>query len=254
MIDGLWIFEIYYPYLDYPIEAYGYLLLGIGLTVISFLITQYKRKRTAKNKEFHHFRNEKDNRVVINKIWANKTKIADKVVGTLLVTLVIIAIINFEMLVILLIPIMCLGMIICGFIFIMHDDEKDEVEAPQKNKIMRLIDYRTHPFSLPLILFILVVVSFLLSNQLGYELDLDTGGNSMYVSTLPVAMYLEAVLIFTCGFMYIIQNGDFLGVHLKKQSDDKLLMIHCAVGIASGSTFLIWLMILLVAIFRSIMQ
>ena len=133
----------------------------------------------------------------------------------------------------------------------MHDDEKDEVNAPQKNRIMRLIDYRTHPFSLPLILFILIVVSFLLSNQLGYKLDLDTGGNSMYATTLPSAMYLEAALVFTCGFMYIIHNGNFLGIHQKKQSDDKLLTMHFAVGIVSGSTFLIWLMILFLALFRS---
>ena len=248
MADGLWIIEMYDDYLVYPKEAYGYLYLGIGLVVIAFLIIQYKRKNIARNEVVHHFRDEKDNRVFIDKIWANKEKLGDKAAGGVLITLVIIAFFDLGMAISLLVPILLLGAIIFGFIFIMRGNGEDEVEEP-KSRFMRLIDYRTHPFSIPLILFILVVVTFLLSKQFGFTLSLETGGNPRYVTSLPAGMYLEAALVFVCGFIYIIHNGDFLGIHKEKQSGYKLLAIHFIVLISSGSTFLIWLVILIEALF-----
>ena len=230
---------MYDDYLVYPIEAYRYLYLGIGLVIIAFLIIQYKRKNIAGNEVVHHFR-EKDNRVFIDKVWANKTKLGDKAVGVVLITLVIIALFDFGMAISVLIPIMVLGSTICAFIFIMRSNENDEVEEP-KSRIMRMIDYRTHPFSLPLILYILIVVSFLLSKQFGFTLSLETSGNPNYVIGLPASMYLEAALVFLCGFIYIIHNGDFLGIHKEKQSGNKLVAIHFIVLICTGSTLLIWL-------------
>ena len=129
---------MYDDYLVYPIEAYRYLYLGIGLVIIAFLIIQYKRKNIAENEVVHHFR-EKDNRVFIDKVWANKTKLGDKAVGVVLITLVIIALFDFGMAISMLIPIMVLGSIICVFIFIMRSNENDEVEEP-KSRIMRMID------------------------------------------------------------------------------------------------------------------
>ena len=229
---------MYDDYLVYPIEAYRYLYVGIGLVIIAFLIIQYKRKSIARNEVVRHFR-KKDNRVFIDKIWANKTKWGDKAFGVVLITLVIIAFLNLGLAIRLLIPIMVLGSIIVAFIFIMRSNENDEMDAP-KSRIMRMIDYRNHPFSLPLILFILIVVSFLLSKQYGFTLSLEESGNPN-VSSLPTSMYLEAAVVFLCGFIYIIHNGDFLGIHQEKQSVYKLEAIHFLVLIFSGSTFLIWL-------------
>lgn len=237
-----------YDYLVYPKEAYRFLYLGIGLVVIGFLIIQYKRMTIARNEVVHHFRNEKDNRVFIDKIWVNKEKWGDEVAGGVVVTLVFIAYFDFGIAISLLTPILLLGAILFGFIFIMRGNGEGDVEEP-KSRFMRLIDYRTHPFSIPLILFILVVVTFLLSKQFGFTLSYETGGNPRYVTSLPVAMYLEATLVFVCGFIYIIHNENFFGIHQEKQSDDKLIAIHLIVIISSGSTFLIWLVILIEALF-----
>ena len=107
---------MYDDYLVYPIEAYRYLYLGIGLVIIAFLIIQYKRKNIARNEVVHHFR-EKDNRVFIDKVWANKTKLGDKAVGVVLITLVIIALFDLGMAISVLIPIMVLGAIILCIYF-----------------------------------------------------------------------------------------------------------------------------------------
>ena len=240
LANGLWIIEMYDILSVYPKEAYGYLYLGIGLVVIAFLIIQFKRKTSSSNEMVHTFRNEKDNRVYIDKIWANKEKLGDKAVGVLLITLVIIAFFDLGMAISLLLPILVVGSIIVGFIFIMSSYGNDKGDEP-KSRIMRMIDYRTHPFSLPLILFVLIVVSFLLSKQFGFTLSLATGGNPRYVIGLPTSMYLEATLVFVCGFFYIIHNGDFLGIHQEKQGGYKLVAIHFLVLIFSGSTLLIWL-------------
>ena len=229
---------MYDDYLVYPIEAYRYLYLGIGLVIIAFLIIQFKRKNSARNEVVHHIR-EKDNRVFIDKIWANKTKWGDKAFGVVLITLVIIAFLDFGIAIRLLIPIMVLGSIVVAFIFIMRSNGNDEMDAP-KSRIMRMIDYRKHPFSLPLFLFILIVVSLLLSKQYGFTLSFEASGNPN-VSSLPTSMYLEAAVVFLCGFIYIIHNGDFLGIHEEKQSGNKLEAIHFLVLIFTGSTFLIWL-------------
>ena len=119
----------------------------------------------------------------------------------------------------------------------MRSNENDEVEEP-KSRIMRMIDYRTHPFSIPLILYILIVVSFLLSKQFEFTLSLQTGGNPRYVIRLPASMYLEAALVFLCGFIYIIHNGDFFGIHKEKQSGNKLVAIHFIVLISLDLLYL----------------
>jgi len=142
-------------------------------------------------------------------------------------------------------------MIMFGFIFIMHDDGEAEAEKPPKSRFMQillqLIDYRTHTFSLPLILFILIVVTFLLSKQFEFTLSLETSGNPRYVLSLPGAMYYLTGLIFTCGFLFIIQHGNFLGIHQAKQSEYKLSAIHFVEIMACGPTFFIWLITLIEA-------
>lgn len=230
----------------YPKEAFLYLILGICFTIIAFFMTQFKKKIVTRNK--------KDNRKFINEVWRHRVKVGDKVVGFVLVTLAIIAIFNFNIAISLLIPLLCLGFIVVGFIFIMHDDGEDELWEPAKSRIMRtimrLIDYRTHPFSIPLILFILIVVTFLFSKQFGFSLSLEAGGNPKYVLSLPVAMYLQTGLIFTCGFIYCIQHEGFLGINQSNQSEYKLMAIHFMELIACSSTFFIWLITLFDALFH----
>ena len=133
-------------------------------------------------------------------------------------------------------------------------EEEFDVEETQRSshklrKFLRLIDYRRHPFSLPLILFIGIVLTFLLSAQFGLELSLEISGNSRYVISLPNIMILLSGLVFACGFMYIIQHGDFLGIRQTKQGENRLMLIHFLEIILCGAVFLIWLITLLAALF-----
>lgn len=248
VVSGLWVVAKYEEYSVYPREIYKYLIIGICLITIAFLMTQLKNKKITHDVIAPSLPNKKDNREFINKLWKNKMKIGDRVVGFFLVTLALIAIFNLGFAVNLLAPIFLSGTIIFGFVFIMHDDEDDDVWDPPKSRFMqillRLIDYRTQPFSVPLILFILIVVSFLLSKQFEFTLSLETGGNPRYVISLPALMFTQAALVFICGFIYIIQHGDFLGIRQAKQSDTKKFTIHFAVIGSSSPTFLIWLMTL----------
>src|SRR5690606_27694142 len=124
---------------------------------------------------------------------------------------------------------------------------------PENHKIrifLRLIDYREHIFSLPLILFIIIVLTFLLSKQYGFMLSLGTSGNPNYVTTLPISTSVLSGLVFACGFLYIIQHCDFFGIRQEDQGDNKLMLIHFAEIIIGGSTFLIWLFLLYEALFK----
>jgi hypothetical protein len=259
VLDGLWVVDTYNSYYTYPKEAFIYLILGICLTIISYVIIQRKRKCVTqiKNKMIIEPGTGKDNRVFINKMWKLRVKIGNRMVGFSLVILAILAIFDFGMAISLLQPMVFLGMTGLSFLYIMKDEGKDIEEEniqPRSHKLrnfLRLIDYREHPFSLSLILFIIIVLTFLLSKQFGLILSLETSGNPLYVMSLPVGTYILSGLVFACGFIYIIQHCDFFGIRQAEQGEYKLLQIHFFEIIICGSTFLIWLMILIVALFTS---
>lgn len=244
VIVGLWVVEKYDTYSVYPEEVYIYLMVGIGLIIIAFVMEQFKGKRITETK--------KDNRAFINKVWKNKVKVGDRAFLIILIIFAIIAILNLDLALSLITPILCLVLIIIGFIFIMHDDGVDDEGDQPKSRFMQillwLIDYRNHPFSIPLVLFILIVVTTLLSKQLGFILDLGGGGGfSRYTTTLSIQMKIYPALIYTCGLLYIIQHVDFLGIRQAKQSIYKLIFIHVAEIIHCGSTVLILLVELIAA-------
>lgn len=236
VIAGLWVVEMYDSFSVYPKEVYTHLMVGVGLLIIAFFMAQFKGKKITELK--------KDNRVFINKIWGNKIQVGNKVVGIILITLGVVAIFNLILAFRLLIPILCLGVIITGFLYIMHDDGEDDEWNPPKNRFMqvllRLIDYRNHPFGISLILFLLVLVTLLLSKHFGFTLNLESErGYSRYVTTIPTLMKILPGLIFSCGFLYIIQHVDFLGIRQAKQSTDKLIAIHFGELIICGVTVFI---------------
>lgn len=257
VLDGLWVVATYDSYYTYPKEAFIYLILGICLTIISYMITQRKKKCITQIKNINGVGTGKDNRIFINKMWKQRVKIGNRLLGFSLVILAILAIFDVGMAISLLQPTMFLGMTGLSFLYIMNDEGKDIEEKyiqPKSHKLrnfLRLIDYREHPFSLSLILFIIIVLTFLLSKQFGLMLSLETSGNPVYVISLPVATYILSGLVFACGFIYIIQHSDFFGIRQVEQGEYKLLQIHFFEIIICGPTFLIWLMILIVALFSS---
>lgn len=238
VLVGLWTVDRYDAYSVYPEEVYTYLMVGIGLIIIAFFMAQFKGKQVTEI--------EKDNRVLINKVWENKIKVGDKAVLIILIGLAVIAIFNFKVALSLIVPIICLGIIVTGFLYIMHDDGEGDEWDPPKNRFMqiflRLIDYRNHPFSISLVLFILVVVTLLLSKHFGFTLNIaNDRGYRRYVATIPSLMKILPGLMFSCGFLYIIQRVDFLGIRQAKQSTPKLIAIHFGELIVCGVTLFILL-------------
>ncbi|WP_438348438.1 hypothetical protein ACP8HI_22985 [Paenibacillus sp. FA6] len=247
--DGLWVVDTYDSYVTYSKETYIYLVLGICLTIIAYLIIQHERRRVTQTIN-NDSGTGKDNRVFINKMWRQKEKVGGRLIVFFLVTLVIISIFDFGVAVSLLQPILFLGFLGFSFLYIMKDEGEDkegEDIQPKSHKIrylLRQIDYREHPFSLALILFIMIVLSFMLSKHFGFELSLGTSGNSNYVMSLPDGAWFLAELVFACGFIYIIQHCHFFGIRQANQGDDKVMLIHFAEIIICGATFLIWIMTL----------
>jgi len=257
VLDGLWVVDTYDSYDIYPREAYIFLNLGLCLTIIAYMIMQHKRKHAVliKNRIMNEPAKETKSQHLVNKIWEQRMTVGNKLVGFLLVILVIIAIFDFGIAVNLLQPIMFLGMIGFSFVYIMKDEDDGihdvnlQPKSDKLRKLLRLIDYREHPFNLGLILFIMIVLTLLLSKQYGLVLSLETSGNPAYVMSLPTAAYILSGLIFACGFIYINQHCDFLGIRQARQSEYKLFLIHFIEIIICGASFFIWLMIIVIDVF-----
>ncbi|WP_170307948.1 hypothetical protein [Paenibacillus dakarensis] len=231
--------------------------IGIGLIIAAYMIIQIERKRAeSTNNVTIGSGTGKDNRIIINKMWRQKDTIGAVMVILIILLLVSMFIFKSDMPYQLLKLVTLLGMAGFSFLYIVQDDGKENEEddlTPESLKVqrfLRLIDYREHPFSLALILFILVVLTFILSKHFGLELYFEMSGNPRYVMSLPSGMRLIAALIFACGFLYMIQHCDFLGIRHAKQGEYKLMQIHFLEIILLGAVFLIWLVILIEALFE----
>lgn len=243
VLDGLWIVESYDSSISYPREALIYLLIGICLIVISYFFFKFKEPLSiAIPKDCEA---KKDNRVYIRKVWDKREELGERAMVVLLITLVIIAIFDFGLAVQLLLPILFCGMVVVAFLYAMYheemqmeDDEQLKPKTAKVRKLMSLLDYRNHLFSLSLLLFIIIIFSYLFAKDLGYTFAEISGMNVM---TLEGGVYSLAGLIFLCGFVYIIHHVDFLGVRQARQSYEKVLRIHFLELGFVGIVFFIWL-------------
>ncbi|MDO7906235.1 hypothetical protein Q5741_07360 [Paenibacillus sp. JX-17] len=228
------------------------MVLGLCLMMIAYLIIRHRSKEVAHTQ--HKKNNVREERTAVqlfvNRMWKQRETVGSKLTAVLLVILVIIAIFDFRLALNMLQPSMVVGMIVFSFFYIMND-EGEEVEEeelqPENHKLralLRLIDYREHPFSLGLLLFIIIVLTLLLSKQYGLMLSLETGGNPMYVMSLPTAAFILSGLSIACGFIYIIHYCDFFGLRQTEQGPYKLFQIHFYEIIICGASFFIWLFIL----------
>ncbi|WP_246096956.1 hypothetical protein [Psychrobacillus soli] len=140
-----------------------------------------------------------------------------------------------------------------GFVYILKGD-RVEVEVnwdyKGKTKIMiELTDYRKHPFNISLFIYILVIVSFVLSKHWGIPFYMETGGNSRYVTSLPSISVLLSCLMVVSAFIYIISQGDFFGFRKAEPSYDKVMFIHFAEICFCGPVLMIWLFIVMNALY-----
>lgn len=243
VLDGLWIVETYDSTVSYPREAFIFFVIGICLVVISYFFFKFKKPLSIEIQKEPEVK--KDNRVYIRKVWDKRDELGGMIILVLLIILVIISIFDFGLAVRLLSPIIFCGMFVVAFLYAMyHDDmemEDDEQLKPKTakvRKLMSLIDYRNHFFSLSLLLFIVIIFSYLLTKDLGYTFVEISGGKN--VMTLESGMYCLSGLVFLCGFVYIIHHVDFLGVRQASQSYEKVLRIHFLELGFVGIVFFIW--------------
>lgn len=254
VIDGLWVIETYDSYSVYPTTAWNYLILGICLMLMAHWIVQHDRKRDTQ-RIIASSGTGKDNRTFVDMIWRQRSKVGDQLVVVLIVIFAIISIFDFGVALSLLRPSILFGMIGYGFLFIMKSDTEEDAEtdhlpkSPKMQYFLRQIDSREHPFSIPFILFVIIVLTFLLSKHFGYTLSLETSGNPRYVMSLPIGASITSGLVFPSGFIYIIHHCDFFGIRQARQSDYKMLVIHFAGIITCGATFFIWLVTVCGAMF-----
>ena len=243
VLDGLWIVESYDSSVSYPREAFVYLIIGMCLIVISYFFFKFKKPLSiAIPKDCEA---KKDNRLYIRKVWDKREELGERAMVVLLITLVIIAVFDFGLAVQLLLPILFCGMVVVAFLYAMYheemqmeDDEQLKPKTAKVRKLMSLLDYRNHLFSLSLLLFIIIIFSYLFAKDLGYTFAEISGMNVM---TLEGGVYSLAGLIFLCGFVYIIHHVDFLGVRQARQSYEKVLRIHFLELGFVGIVFFIWL-------------
>lgn len=243
VLDGLWIVESYDSIISYPRWVFVYLIIGMCLIAISYFLFKFKKPLSLEVKRGSDWR---DNRVYIRRIWDERDKLGGRLVVCLLIVLVIISIFDFGLAVRLLSPILFCVMVIVAFFYSMYhddmemeDDEKLKPKTAKVRKLMSLIDYRNHFYSLSLLLFIVIIFSYLITKELGYTFAEISGG--MNAMTLEGGMYCLSGLIFLCGFIYIIHHVDFLGIRQAKQNYEKVLRIHFIELIFVGIVFFIWI-------------
>ncbi|MGD6900751.1 hypothetical protein [Bacillus infantis] len=239
--DGIWIISSYEDPAPYPFAAYLWLFAGVLLMLISFTFTEVlKGKAGGSDSGFPGFKR-KDMREYIQPLAA-KAQNGDKRIWALLIAVVIIlaavffAFPGFPLLdvVFTMIP-AAAG---AGFVLYMAKAEPEEDDEPgNAYRWLRFIDYRRHPFSLALLVFILMNLSLLLSKKYGISLVIDQEGYSPYATSLRTEFHLNAALLVSCACLYINQHASFLGFHPKNSSHLVVVGIHfmeilvCGVGL-----------------------
>lgn len=225
-----------------------YLTLGIGLAMVVFayllqMFSTYKESRNEKKK---------DNRDFINQ-WEQKGMFINKwLLGLAILTLIFAAFQSWALMFRLLKIYFFIGMAFIGFLYVMKGarvEEPDDLDFKGRTrKFLDIIDYRRHPFNLSLLVYILVIGSFLLSKQFDIPMYMEVSGNPRYVTSLPVSTFVMSGLMVTSTYIYIINNGDLFGIQKAQQNELKVLQIHFAEIISCGVTFFLWIVIVIEAL------
>lgn len=234
-LTGNWVIEQYDFVSIYPKATYISFGIGWGMVLCSYIMS-----RLSTYKEIP---NQKDNRDFINK-WERRGVSYWGIVIALAV-LVGAAFYSWPLAFRLFFIYIFIGIAYIGFLYIMMGDRMEEPDdwdtTGKTKKLLDLIDYRRHPFTISLIMYSLVIISFLLSKQLGIPIHMEVSGNPKYITSLPVIAFLTSGLMVVSIYVYIINNGDIFGIRKATQNENKMMLIRFLEICCCGLTLFIWL-------------
>ena len=239
-IVGDWVILNYDYMFVYPRNTYILLSIGIVLVICAYAvncITSYEEDESV---------HKRDNREWINKLWNARLKFGNWIAGVMIFSLVIAAYYDWFFAIQLLTVYFFAGIAAAGFLYTMQGERVEELDdteyKPKTKRFLYLIDYRRHPFNISFILFILIVISFLLSKELGIPLNLEVGGNARRVASLPSITFHMSGLMLLSTFIYIINNGDIFGIRKAEQNEMKVMLVHFMEIITCGAALFIWIL------------
>ncbi|MFY0743878.1 nucleotidyltransferase [Solibacillus silvestris] len=244
---GNWIILNYDGVVIYPKASY--LTFGIGLVLVgcTFVMNQifsYREQEKTHTKDKRHALNE----------WLTANQPVNKwLFGLVILPLVIAPFYSWTLFFTMLEWYLFSGLVIAGIIYMLKGDRVEENTGweykGKTKKMLDLIDYRKHPFNISLIIYILVIVSFVLSKRLDIPLYMETGGNSRYVTSLPTISFLMSSLMVVSTFIYIISHGNFFGFRKAELSYERVMFVHFAEIIVCGATLFILIFTLINALY-----
>ncbi|MBY0098402.1 nucleotidyltransferase [Mesobacillus maritimus] len=245
-LSGNWVLNNYDRVSVYPKTSYIIFGIGLGMVVLAYVMNKLSTYKEVQNVE------KRDNREFIN-LWEQQRMPVDKVlVGVAILALVFAAFYSWSLVFRLVELFLFIGIVFIGFLFVMKGDRVEEPDDLDfKGKVKKFhdrIDYRRHPFTISLIIYVLVIGSFLLSKQWDIPLYMEVSGNPRYVTSLPDITFIMSGLMVISAYIYIINNGDLFGIRKAQQNGLKVLQLHFAEIIICGPTFFIWIVVVIEAL------
>jgi len=244
-ISGNWIILNYDSVTIYPKTSYVGFGIGLVLVAGTFVMSRFFSYR-----ENAHIKDKRDrlNRWLMADYPVNKW-----LIGLIILPLVIAPFYSWMLFFTMLEWYLFSGVVLAGIIYMLKGDRVEDDtdwEYHGKTKMMLdLIDYRKHPFNISLVLYILVIVSFVLSKVWDIPLYMETGGNPRYVTSLPTISFLMSSLMVVSTFIYIISHGDFFGFRKAELSYERVMFVHFTEIIVCGATLFILIFTLINALY-----
>ncbi|MEK4387109.1 nucleotidyltransferase [Solibacillus sp. FSL W7-1464] len=221
-ISGNWIILNYDNVTVYPKTSYVIFTIGLVFVAGAFVMSRFTTYRETASTN--------DKRDALNRWLMANYPVNKWLIGLAVLPLVIAPFYSWLLLYTLFKWYLIVGSMIAGIIFVLQgervEDDADWQYKGKTKKMLDLIDYRKHPFNISLILFILVIGSFIFSKQWNIPLHMDVGGNPYYVVTLPISASVMSALMVMSTFIYIIHHGDFFGFLKAGLSYERVMAAH----------------------------
>lgn len=245
--SGNWIIDNYDSVSVYPKASYILMGIGLAIVVVTFMMNRFS---TYHENTYVH---RKDNRDALNKWLLDNRPFNKWLIGIIIIPLLFAPFYSWTLFFQLFSLYLFWGVVLAGFMYILRGDRvevEENWDYKGKTKIMlELIDYRKHPFNISLFIYILVIVSFVLSKQWDIPFYMETGGNPRYVTSLPSSSVLLSGLMVVSTFIYMISQGNFFGFRKAELNYDKVMFIHFVEIYCCGPVLMIWVFTMINALY-----